>query len=84
MTAFTRIDDKAFVGPQPAEQDPRETSQRGTRTVIDFRLPSETATSNPALTTNQGVAYVNLSVNKAALSADPIPEFSKFVLQSLD
>jgi uncharacterized protein (TIGR01244 family) len=72
MTSFTRIDDKTFIGPQPTEQDLREASQQGIRTVVDFRLPSETATSNQTLTTNQGMAYVNIPVSKAALSTDQI------------
>lgn len=72
MTSFKRIDDKTFIGPQPTEQDLREASQQGIRTVIDFRMPSETATSNEILTKNQAMAYVNIPVNKAALSADQI------------
>ena len=45
--------------------------------MIDFRLPSETATSNAVLTKNQGVAYVNIPVNKVALSAGQIGELDR-------
>lgn len=72
MTSFTRIDDQIFMGPQPTEQDLDAARQQGIRTVIDFRLPSETVASNQSLTKTHGMAYINIPVNKAALSADQI------------
>lgn len=77
MSSFKRIDDEFFIGPQPTEQDLHEARQQGIKTVIDFRLPSETATSNAVLTKNQGLAYVNIPVNKVALSADQIGELDR-------
>ena len=74
MSSFQRIDDEFFIGPQPTEQDLQAAKQQGIKTVIDFRLSSETATSNAALTRSQGLAYVNIPVNKTALSADQIGE----------
>ena len=74
MSSFKRIDDEFFIGPQPTEQDLKAAEQQGIRTVIDFRLPSETATSNAAQTRNQGLTYVNIPVNKAALSGNQIGE----------
>ena len=50
MSQFKRVEDGIFIGPQPTEQDLQDAKQRGLRTVIDFRLPSETATSNDILT----------------------------------
>ena len=44
MSQFKRVEDGIFIGPQPTEQDLQEVRQQGIRTVIDFRLPSETAT----------------------------------------
>ena len=44
MSQFKRVEDGIFIGPQPTEQDIQEARQQGIRTVIDFRLPSETAT----------------------------------------
>ena len=70
MHSFHRTDDQFFIGPQPTEQDLLAAKQQGIQTVIDFRLPSETAMSNAGLTASQGLAYVNIPVNKAALSAD--------------
>ena len=77
MSSFKRINDEFFIGPQPAEQDLQAAQKQGIKTVIDFRLPSETATSNAALTTGQGLAYVNIPVNKEALSVDQVDEFER-------
>ena len=72
MSSFKRIDDEFFIGPQPTEQDLQEAQKQGIKTVIDFRMPSETAASNAELTKSQGLTYVNIPVNKAALSTDKI------------
>ncbi len=72
MSSFKRLDDEFFIGPQPTEQDLQDAKKQGIKTVIDFRMPSETATSNAELTKSQGLTYVNIPVNKAALSTDQI------------
>ncbi len=77
MSSFKRIDDEFFIGAQPSEQDLQAAKQRGIKTVIDFRLPSETPTSNAGLTTSQGLAYVNIPVNKLALSSDQIGDLDR-------
>ena len=77
MSSFKRINDELFIGPQPTEQDLQAAQQQGIKTVIDFRLPSETQTSNAALTTRQGLAYVNIPVNKEALSTDQVAELER-------
>ncbi len=74
MSQFKRVEDGIFIGPQPTEQDLQEVRQQEIRTVIDFRLPSETATSNEILTKSHGLAYVNIPVNKAALSASQVSD----------
>ena len=74
MSQFKRVEDGIFIGPQPTEQDLQDARRQGIRTVIDFRLPSETATSNETLTKSQGFACVNIPVNKAVLSASQISE----------
>lgn len=79
MSSFKRIDEEFFIGPQPTEQDLHEAKQQGVKTVIDFRLPSETATSNSALATSQGLAYVNIPVNKVALSAKQIGDLDQAI-----
>ena len=79
MSSFKRIDDSFFIGPQPTAQDMEAAKLEGIKTVIDFRLPSETTTSNAALTTSQYLAYVNIPVNKVALSADQIGELNRAI-----
>ena len=72
MSQFRQIEDGIFIGPQPTGQELQEAKQQGIRTVIDFRLPSETAASNETLVKSHGLAYVNIPVDKAALSANQI------------
>jgi len=72
MSQFRQIEDGIFIGPQPTGQDLEEARQQGIRTVIDFRLPSETAASNETLVKSHGLAYVNIPVDKTALSANQI------------
>jgi len=57
MSSFKRIDDEFFIGAQPTEQDLHEAKQQGIKTAM----------SNAVLTKNQGLAYVNIPVNKVAL-----------------
>ena len=51
MSSFQRIDDEFFIGTQLTEKDLQATKLQGIRTVIDFRLRSETAM--PALPVDQ-------------------------------
>ncbi len=74
MSQFKRVEDGISIGPQPTGQDLQDAMRQGIRTVIDFRLPSETATSNETLTKSHGLAYMNIPVDKAALSASQISE----------
>jgi len=72
MSQFRQVEDGVFIGPQPTGQELEEARQQGIRTVIDFRLPSETAASNETLVKSHGLAYVNIPVDKTALSANQI------------
>lgn len=72
MSSFQRIDVDFLIGPQPTAHDLQAAKQQGVQTVIDFRLPSETVASNAVLTTRQGLAYVNIPVNKDALSTEQL------------
>jgi uncharacterized protein (TIGR01244 family) len=76
MNSFKRIDNDFFIGPQPTEQDLQAAKALGIKTVIDFRLPSETAKSNGELTKARGLVYVSIPVNRAALSADQIGDLN--------
>jgi protein tyrosine phosphatase (PTP) superfamily phosphohydrolase (DUF442 family) len=75
MAQYKQVDDKFFIGPQPTPQDLDEAREQGVRTVVDFRLPTETASPNADLTRDARLDYVNIPVNRAALSAAQIGEF---------
>jgi uncharacterized protein (TIGR01244 family) len=77
MTNFKKIGDGLFIGPQPTEQDLRDAKQHGIQTVIDMRMPEETATRNADLVGNSGLHYVNVPVNKTALSEAQINELEQ-------
>lgn len=74
MNQFKEVNEGVFIGPQPTEQDLHNARQQGIKTVIDFRLPAETATSNETLTKNAGLDYANVPVDKANLSTDQIDQ----------
>jgi len=72
MSQFKPVEDSIFIGPQPTERDLDDAKQQGIKTVVDFRMPTETMTSNEILTRGHGLDYVNIPVNKAGLSANQI------------
>ena len=82
MANCKQFDDGIFIGPQPTEQDLTEAKQQGVQTVIDMRMPSETATPNAELVKNSGLDYVNIPVDKAALSVQKIDEFDAALKQN--
>lgn len=75
MTQYKQIEDDIFLGAQPTRQDLEAARRQGVRTVIDLRLPTETATSNAELARDAGIGYVNIPVNRAALSSAQVGEF---------
>lgn len=77
MATFKQIDEQIFVGSQPAQQDLKEAKALGIRTVIDLRMPGESHTSNEEMTSNNGLGYVNIPVNKSALAARLIDELER-------
>lgn len=72
MAQHRQIDSKVFIGPQPTRQDLEEARQQGIRTMVDFRLPSETVSPNADLAKDAGLDYVNIPVNRAALTTDQV------------
>lgn len=74
MGQYRQVDSNVFIGPQPTRQDLEEARQQGVRTVVDFRLPTETASPNVDLATSAGLDYVNIPVDRAALSTDQVGE----------
>ncbi len=74
MDRFKQLEDSMLVGPQPTEDDLRQARQQGIKTVIDFRMPSETPTPNAEAAARIGLHYANIPVNKASLSKEQIDE----------
>ena len=74
MSSFRLVEDGVFIGPQPTPQDLEDARLQGVKTVIDFRLPSETATSNETLVRSHELEYESIPVNKAMLSFNQIGE----------
>lgn len=77
MDQFELLDNGMLIGPQPTEVDLRQAKQEGIKTVIDFRMPSETAMPNAELVARTGLDYVNIPVNKASLSSDQVDELER-------
>ena len=77
MTNFKQIGDGLFIGPQPSGQDLLEAKHRGIQTIIDMRMPGETATPSADLVGNYGLRYVNVPVNKKAPSEQQIDELKE-------
>ena len=75
MANYKQFEDGIFIGPQPTQQDLIEAEQQGVHTVIDMRMPSETTSPNAEQVKHSGLNYVNIPVNKAALSAQQIDGF---------
>lgn len=82
MAQYKQIGEDLFIGPQPTEQDLGEAKKQGVHTVIDFRMPSETATPNADLVQSSGLGYVSIPVNKAALSAQQVDELDAAMAQN--
>ena len=81
MDQFKQLENGMLIGPQPTEADLRQAKREGIRTVIDFRMPSETPTPNAELVARSGLEYVNIPVNKASLSADQVDELDRVMLE---
>ena len=81
MDQFKLVENGMLIGPQPTADNLRQARVEGIKTVIDLRMPSETSTPNAELVASSGLDYVNIPVNKAALSADQVDEFERVMRQ---
>ena len=81
MDQFKLLENGMLIGPQPTADNLRQARVEGIKTVIDLRMPSETSTPNAELVASSGLDYVNIPVNKAALSADQVDEFERAMRQ---
>jgi Putative phosphatase (DUF442) len=79
---FNQIGGGVFLGPQPSEGDLAEAKRQGIATVIDLRLPSETAMPNASLVRMHEFNYVNVPVDKAALPTDQIAALEQAIAQT--
>lgn len=77
MNRFKQLEDSMLLGPQPTEEDLQQARQHGIRTIIDFRLPSETPAPNAEAAARNGLAYANIPVSKANLSEEQINELDR-------
>ena len=77
MNQFKLLENGMLIGPQPTEDNLRQAKAEGIKTVIDFRMPSETPTPNAELVTRSGLDYVNIAVNKASLSTGQVDELDR-------
>lgn len=66
-----------LIGPQPSKAHLQQAKLYGIRTVIDLRMPTETALPNAELVVRSGLAYVNIPVNRARLSTDQVDELDR-------
>ena len=77
MDKFKELKDGMLIGPQPTEQDLQEAKQQGIKTVIDFRMSSETPTPNAELVAKSGLDYSSVPVDKASLNTNQIDELDR-------
>ena len=82
MASCEQIDSPIFIGAQLAQQDLTQAKTLGIRTVIDLRLPGESHTSNEEMTNDNNLGYVNIPVNKTALSARLIDELERAMVDT--
>lgn len=82
MANYKQFEERFFIGSQPTEQDLDEAKRQGIQTVIDLRMPSETAVPNAELVKRSGLNYVNIPVDKGALSARRIDELDAALKQN--
>lgn len=82
MNKFKQIEEGYFIGPQPTEQDLQDAKQQGIKTVIDFRVPSETEVPNEVLVKSSGLNYANVPVNKASPSSEQIGNLDEVLRQN--
>jgi uncharacterized protein (TIGR01244 family) len=64
MTKFPELYPGVRLGPQPADEDLAELKRHKIESVIDFRQPGETPSSNASLTERHGLAYTNIPVSR--------------------
>ena len=81
MAQYIRAGEDCFIGPQPALSDLKEAGRDGVRTVIDFRIPNEIGHLNSELARDAGLAYVNLPVDRDALSRASVEQLEQALHQ---
>lgn len=77
MTKFPELFPGIRLGPQPVAEDLAELKDLGVETVIDFRIPSETPSSNAELAERYGVAYINIPVSRDNPDPDAVEQLDQ-------
>lgn len=72
MNHFKQFGDEIVLGPQPTADDLEQARQRGIKSVIDLRMPNETAADNRALVEGHGLQYANIPIDKSTLSQQKV------------
>ena len=80
MSQFKPVEENVFIGPQPSPDDLEDARRLGIKTVIDFRLPSETDSPNETLVKRFGLDYVHIPVDKALPSERQIDDLDSAML----
>lgn len=75
MQKFMQMGEGVFIGGQPEQEDLLELAKQGVKTVIDFREPAETETSNAQMAKQAHLDYMNIPVNKFTLSDADVTKF---------
>jgi uncharacterized protein (TIGR01244 family) len=77
MTKFRELFPGIWLGPQPANEDLSELEGQGVEAVIDFRMPSETLSSNAELTKRHGFSYINIPLSRDNPDPDAVEELDQ-------
>ncbi|MAM88808.1 MAG: hypothetical protein CME36_16000 [unclassified Hahellaceae] len=70
MSKFPELFPGVRIGPQPDDGDLDELKRAGIKTVVDFRQPKETESSNEQLVQKHGLDYIGIPVDRE----DPSPK----------
>ena len=75
MDRFKQLEDSMLLGPQSTEQDLQQAKRHGIKTVIDFRLPSETPTWASAPELGITITKVTRRAHNPRTDSVPVPSW---------
>lgn len=77
MSKFPELFPGVWLGPQPADEDLTELKDLGVETVIDFRMPNETPSSNADLTERHDLDYINIPLSRDNPDSDAVKQLDQ-------